>query len=331
MSILNLIALFYAYFSLFSHENVEVKKSVEFQKIVISTEFVSEGVCVGDINKDGNKDIIAGAFWYEAPTWVKHQFSAEGAAEAAKLYQDAIGWVERIVSEDRFRAEGIYGFFPANAVGDDIIVWTDESRTTERTRFHSLRQQIRKDSGKPNVALADWVAPVDQADYIGGFVVGIHGADEFAAELDAQIDPYGSIMVKAIADRFAEAFAEYLHHQARIQWGYETEDELTHDQLIHENYRGIRPAPGYPAQPDHTEKPLLFELLDAAAATGVTLTESCAMHPGAAVCGLYFSHPDSHYFALSELQKDQIEDYAMRKGIGLAEAEKWLGPWLGYA
>ncbi len=257
--------------------------------------------------------------------------NAEGAAEAAKLYQDAIGWVERIVSEDRFRAEGIYGFFPANAVGDDIIVWTDESRTTERTRFHSLRQQIRKDSGKPNVALADWVAPVDQADYIGGFVVGIHGADEFAAELDAQIDPYGSIMVKAIADRFAEAFAEYLHHQARIQWGYETEDELTHDQLIHENYRGIRPAPGYPAQPDHTEKPLLFELLDAAAATGVTLTESCAMHPGAAVCGLYFSHPDSHYFALSELQKDQIEDYAMRKGIGLAEAEKWLGPWLGYA
>ena len=257
--------------------------------------------------------------------------NAEGAVEAGKLYQDAIGWVERIVSEDRFRAEGVYGFFPANAVGDDVIVWTDESRTTERTRFHSLRQQIRKDSGKPNVALADWVAPVDQADYIGGFVVGIHGADEYAAELDAQIDPYGSIMVKAIADRFAEAFAEFLHHQARIQWGYETEDELTHDQLIHENYRGIRPAPGYPAQPDHTEKPLLFELLGASAATGVNLTESCAMHPGAAVCGLYFSHPDSHYFAISELQKDQIEDYAVRKGIPLEEAEKWLGPWLGYA
>jgi 5-methyltetrahydrofolate--homocysteine methyltransferase len=257
--------------------------------------------------------------------------NAEGAVEAGKLYQDAIGWVERIVSEDRFRAEGVYGFFPANAVGDDVIVWTDESRTTERTRFHSLRQQIRKDSGKPNVALADWVAPTDQADYIGGFVVGIHGADEYAAELDAQIDPYGSIMVKAIADRFAEAFAEFLHHQARIQWGYETEDELTHDQLIHENYRGIRPAPGYPAQPDHTEKPLLFELLGASAATGVNLTESCAMHPGAAVCGLYFSHPDSHYFAISELQKDQIQDYAVRKGIPLEEAEKWLGPWLGYA
>ena len=256
--------------------------------------------------------------------------NAEGAVEAGKLYQDAMGWVDRIIAEDRCRAEGIYGFFPANAEGDDIIVWTDDTRTTERTRFHSLRQQLRKDSGKPNVALADWVAPTSP-DYIGGFVVGIHGAHEFAEELDKQIDPYGSIMVKAIADRFAEAFAEFLHHQARVEWGYETEDELTHDQLIHENYQGIRPAPGYPAQPDHTEKPLLFDLLGAPEATGVTLTESCAMHPGAAVCGLYFSHPESHYFALSELQKDQIDDYARRKGMTLKEAEKWLGPWLGYA
>jgi 5-methyltetrahydrofolate--homocysteine methyltransferase len=257
--------------------------------------------------------------------------NAAGAAEAAKLYQDALIWVDRIITEKRFHAEGIYGFYPANADGDDIIVWTDESRTTERTRFHSLRQQIKKDSGKPNVALADWVAGGKIKDYIGGFVVGIHGADEFAAELDAAHDPFGSIMVKAIADRFAEAFAEFLHHQARVEWGYETEDELTHDQLIHENYRGIRPAPGYPAQPDHTEKPPLFDLLGASNATGVTLTESCAMHPGAAVCGLYFSHPDSHYFAISELQKDQVEDYAQRKGISLDEAERWLGPWLGYA
>ena len=254
-----------------------------------------------------------------------------GAAEAAKLYQDALTWVDRIIAEDRFRAEGIHGFFPANRDGDDIIVWTDETRATERMRFHSLRQQLKKDSGKPNVALADWVAGGHTPDYIGGFVVGIHGAHEYAEELDQQIDPYGAIMVKAIADRFAEAFAEFLHHQARVEWGYETEDELTHDQLIHENYQGIRPAPGYPAQPDHTEKPPLFELLGASEATGVTLTESCAMHPGAAVCGLYFSHPDSHYFAISELQKDQIEDYARRKGISLQEAEKWLGPWLGYA
>jgi 5-methyltetrahydrofolate--homocysteine methyltransferase len=254
----------------------------------------------------------------------------EGAAEAAKLHREALEWVERIVREKRFVARGIRGFFPANSEGDDIIVWSDESRTTERTRFHSLRQQIKKDSGKPNVSLADWVAPVGTNDYVGGFVVGIHGADEFAAELDKAHDPYGSIMVKAIADRFAEAFAELLHHRARTEWGYETETELTHDQLIHENYRGIRPAPGYPAQPDHTEKPILFDLLGAAQATGVTLTESCAMHPGAAVCGLYFSHPDSHYFAISELQKDQIEDYAKRKGMTVAEAEKWLGPWLGY-
>ena len=482
--------------------------------------------------------------------------NAEGAAEAAKLHQDALGWIDRIIAEKRFSASGIYGFFPANSAGDDIIVWTDETRTTERTRFHSLRQQIKKDSGKPNVALSDWVKPVaavsnrqaqtfqptygadestiekqkwgslthwyrenatyavtfrledsfpakvlnsyrkekedlqkrlaeaektsdpklvqdlqvalgklhrerieaaldegmgeswmknpkiakiianslqhfagerydlgawcvmpnhvhaiispreghslpdilrsikrhsaleanrqlgregefwqkesydhmirneedyqNQRDYIlenpksaglegwkfvgegagrletaatdhiGGFVVGIHGADEFAAELEKDNDPYGSIMVKAIADRFAEAFAECLHHKARIDWGYEAEGELTNDQLIHENYQGIRPAPGYPAQPDHTEKPLLFDLLGATQATGVSLTESCAMHPGAAVCGLYFSHPESHYFALSELQKDQLEDYAKRKGMTLAEAEKWLGPWLGY-
>ena len=255
--------------------------------------------------------------------------NAEGAAEAAKLYQEALIWIDRIISENRFEARGIYGFFPANSHGDDLIVWTDETRSTERARLHSLRQQLKKDSGKPNVALSDWVAPGGE-DFIGGFVVGIHGAHEFAEELEKHHDPYGSIMVKAIADRFAEAFAELLHHRARIEWGYETEAELTKDQLIHENYRGIRPAPGYPAQPDHTEKPILFDLLGASDATGVTLTESCAMHPGAAVCGLYFSHPESHYFAISELQKDQIEDYAKRKGMTLAEAEKWLGPWLGY-
>ncbi len=256
--------------------------------------------------------------------------NAEGAAEAGRLFEDAMRWVDRIIEEDRFHAEGVFGFFPANSVGDDVVVWTDDTRTSERTRFHTLRQQLKKDSGKPNVALADWIAPGTQQDYIGGFVVGIHGAHEFAAELDAQIDPYGAIMVKAIADRFAEAFAEFLHHRARVEWGFETEDELTHDQLIHEKYRGIRPAPGYPSQPDHTEKPPLFDLLGAPEATGVTLTESCAMHPGAAVCGLYFSHPDSHYFAINELQKDQIEDYAQRKGMTLEETEKWLGPWLGY-
>ena len=256
--------------------------------------------------------------------------NVEGAEEAAKLYQDALEWVEKIIVGKHFEARGIFGFFPANAEGDDVVVWEDEERTSERCRFHTLRQQTKKSSGKANFALSDWIAPDRAADHIGGFVVGIHGADELAADLDAAHDPYGSIMVKAIADRFAEAFAELLHHRARVEWGYETESELTQDQLIHENYQGIRPAPGYPSQPDHTEKPVLFELLGAAGETGVTLTESCAMHPGAAVCGLYLSHPESHYFAISELQKDQIEDYAGRKGMTLEEAEKWLGPWLGY-
>ena len=257
--------------------------------------------------------------------------NAEAAVEAAKLHQDALGWIERIIAENRFEARGVHGFFPANSSGEDIIVWTDETRATERTRLHSLRQQIKKDSGKPNVALADWVAPAPYQDYLGGFVVGIHGADEFADELTRANDPYGSIMVKALADRFAEAFAELLHHRARVEWGYEAASELRPEDLIHETYRGIRPAPGYPSQPDHTEKPLLFDLLDATLGSGVVLTESNAMHPGAAVCGLYFSHPDSHYFALSDLQKDQLEDYARRKGMPLATAEKWLGHWLGYS
>ena len=488
-----------------------------------------------------------------------------GAAEAKKLYAEACIYLEKLVAENRLTARGIYGFFPANADSDDIVVWNEDGTT--RTKFHTLRQQLKKTSGKPNVALSDWVKPVaameqsdmaeltsyqkssancirpaktqpdikkekwgslphwyregatyavtfrledtlpknlltayakekgelkhriDQADkdgeeglsrdlqkqlhqlyrdrietildegmgecwmkdpkiaaiiadaikhfagerydlgawcvmsnhvhmilspregesladilhsikrysaheankvlgrdgtfwqkesydhiirnaedfanqtkyvlnnpksaglvdwefvgegglagrmqsaatdFIGGFVVGIHGADEYAKELDAQNDPYGAIMVKAIADRLAEAFAEMLHHQARMDWGYEAEGELTKDALIHEKYQGIRPAPGYPAQPDHTEKPILFDLLGATDATGVFLTESCAMHPGAAVCGLYFSHPESHYFALSDLQKDQIEDYAKRKEMTVEEVEKWLGPWLGY-
>jgi len=262
--------------------------------------------------------------------WEKKELktkNAGGAAEAKKLYAEACVYLEKLVEENRLTARGIYGFFPANSDGDDIVVYNEDG--TERTKFHTLRQQLKKSSGKPNVALSDWVKPTS-TDHIGGFVVGIHGADEYAKELDAVNDPYGAIMVKAIADRLAEACAEMLHHRARIAWGYEDEGELTKAALINEKYQGIRPAPGYPAQPDHTEKPILFDLLGAIDATGVFLTESCAMHPGAAVCGLYFSHPESHFFALSDLQKDQIEDYAARKGITLQEAEKWLGPWLGY-
>ena len=260
-----------------------------------------------------------------------------GAAEAASLYQDALAWIERIILENRFQVRAAWGFFAANADGDDIIVWDDATRTTERCRFHTLRQQFQKNTDKPNLALSDWIAPHTPrssprtvTDHLGAFVVGIHGADALAAELDAANDPYGAILVKALADRFAEAGAEWLHHQARVAWGYETQHEGNADSWIQENYRGIRPAPGYPAQPDHTEKQVLFDLLGATESTGVTLTESYAMHPGAAVCGLYFSHPDSHYFAISDLQKDQIEDYARRKNLPTTEIEKWLGPWLGY-
>lgn len=269
--------------------------------------------------------------WQPETQTLKTQ-NAEGAKEAQKIHADALALIERIIAEKRFTARGIYGFFPANADGDDVIVWADDTHTTERCRLHTLRQQIDKSSGKPNVALADFVIPKNNActDYIGGFVLGIHGADEFALELEKQNDPYTAIMVKAIADRFAEAFAELLHHRARVAWGYERPNEFNHNELIKELYRGIRPAPGYPAQPDHTEKPILFDLLDATAKTGVSLTESNAMHPASAVSGIYFSHPDSHYFALSDLQRDQIEDYATRKGMSIEEAERWLGPWLGY-
>ena len=499
--------------------------------------------------------------WQPETQTLKTQ-NAEGAAEAQKLHAEALALIERIIAEKRFTARGIYGFFPANADGDDIIVWTDEQQSTERCRLHTLRQQLEKTSGKPHVALADFVKPVaalskrqaknpqdlrptylkerttidktkwgqlphwyqtggtyaitfrlddslpqsvllhyqkvkadllrlkekavsagnellikdcnarlneiykvhietaldkgtgecwmknpeiaeivanaikhfageryelgawcvmpnhvhmiikplgdhtlpdilqsikrhsafeanqklgrsgafwqkesydhlirdeedfwnqkdyiernpaaarfsdwkfcskDETlagrlesaatDYIGGFVLGIHGADEFARELEEQNDPYTAIMVKAVADRVAEAFAELLHHRARVAWGYERPNEFNHNELIKELYRGIRPAPGYPAQPDHTEKPILFDLLDATEKTGVSLTESNAMHPASAVSGIYFSHPESHYFALSELQRDQVEDYARRKGMTIEEAERWLGPWLGY-
>ncbi|TDU71360.1 methionine synthase (B12-dependent) [Prosthecobacter fusiformis] len=251
--------------------------------------------------------------------------------QALKLYHDANALLDQIEKEHRFTPRGVFGFFPANATGDDIEVYRDESRKDVRTVFHSLRQQVIK-KDKPNFALSDYVAPKDRglADYIGGFAVGIHGADEFAKEFDAINDPYSAIIVKAVADRLAEAFAEYMHQQARFAWGYEKPGDLTHEEMVKEKYRGIRPAPGYPAQPDHTEKPILFDLLNATELTGVDLTESMAMHPGSAVSGLYFSHPEAHYFGISVVGKDQVEDYAARKGMTVPQMEKWLGPWLGY-
>ena len=259
------------------------------------------------------------------------EFQAQVEPEAAKLYNDASALLQRVIAENKYTIRACYAFYPANRVGDDVEVYTDESRSQVRTVFHTLRQQNPK-KDKPNYALADFVAPKEsgRADYIGGFCVGIHGADEFADTFKHALDDYNSIMAKAIADRLAEATAEYLHKQARLAWGYEKPEDLTNEELIRERYRGIRPAPGYPAQPDHTEKPILFDLMDATAHTGVTLTESNAMHPGAAVSGLYFGHPDARYFAVGKINKDQIEDYAKRKGATVEEMERWLGPWLAY-
>jgi 5-methyltetrahydrofolate--homocysteine methyltransferase len=230
-------------------------------------------------------------------------------------------------------ARGIYGFFPAASDGDDIIVYSDESRTSERCRFHMLRQQWERKGQDAFYSLADFVAPADSGrqDYIGAFAVtaGI-GADELAKKFERDHDDYNAIMTKALADRLAEAFAESLHQTARCEWGYGQRESLSTDDLIEEKYRGIRPAPGYPAQPDHTEKRTLFDLLGAENSTGIRLTESFAMHPAASVCGLYFAHPQARYFAVDRLTRDQVEDYARRKGMPLAEVERWLSPNLGY-
>jgi 5-methyltetrahydrofolate--homocysteine methyltransferase len=256
---------------------------------------------------------------------------AEVGEEAKKVFDDAQAMLKTIVAEKRFTAKGVWGLFPANAIGDDVEVYADSSRSEVKTKFHTLRQQMPK-KGKPNYALADFVAPKDSGreDHIGGFVVCIHGGDEYAKEFEKDHDDYSGIMAKALADRLAEAFAEKLHHDVRVAWGYEQPNELNHEDYIRERYRGIRPAGGYPAQPDHTEKRALFDLLEAEKHTGASLTESMAMHPGAAVSGLYFSHPESRYFGVGQIAKDQVEDYAARKGISVDEAEKWLGPWLGY-
>jgi 5-methyltetrahydrofolate--homocysteine methyltransferase len=259
--------------------------------------------------------------------------------EAARdLYRDAQVMLQQIIGQQWFEARGVVGFWPANSDGDDIVVWTDETRTVERGRFHSLRQQMAKttaqaDGGRANVALSDFIAPVGtKPDWIGGFAVTAgHGESEIAAAFKAKGDDYSAIMAAALADRLAEAFAEALHRRVRTElWGYAPDEPFDVDAMIAEQYRGIRPAAGYPAQPDHTEKAVLFELLDARAATGLELTESFAMFPTAAVSGLYFAHPESHYFGVGRIERDQVEDYARRKGWDVATAEKWLGPILNY-
>ena len=257
-------------------------------------------------------------------------------AEAKKLFDDAQELLKRIVAEKWVTASGVVGFWPANSVGDDIEVYRDDTRTSQLTMLHTLRQQIARDPSRnrAHTALADFIAPKETglADYIGGFAVTSGIGEEQAIERHIKkTDDYNRIMTKALCDRLAEAFAEAMHQKVRKElWGYAKNEKLTNDDLILEKYQGIRPAPGYPAQPDHTEKATLWKLMDIEKTAGIMLTESFAMWPGAAVSGLYYAHPDSHYFGVGKVERDQVEDYARRKGLSVSETERWLAPVLNY-
>jgi 5-methyltetrahydrofolate--homocysteine methyltransferase len=258
--------------------------------------------------------------------------------EARKLFADAQKLLEKIVSDKLLTARAAYGFFPANATGDDVELYTDESRSKVLATFHFLRQQIEKPDGQPNYCLADFIAPKREHasrnthhDHLGAFAVTSgHGLKELVEKFKKDHDDYNAIMAEALADRLAEAFAECLHKRVREEWGYGRNENLTTDDLIEERYRGIRPAAGYPACPDHTEKQTLWQLLDVEKRAGISLTESFAMWPGSSVSGLYFAHPESKYFAVGKLDRDQVLDYHLRKGMTLQEVERWLGPYLNY-
>jgi 5-methyltetrahydrofolate--homocysteine methyltransferase len=236
--------------------------------------------------------------------------------------------LDRILREDWLRANALLALLPAAASGDDVLVYEDESRDAVAASFSFLREQRHKGEGKPNLSLADFVAPADSGrpDWLGCFAVCAgHGIDEHVARFEAAHDDYSAIVLKALADRLAEALAERMHERVRRElWGYEPAERLTNEELIAERYRGIRPAPGYPACPDHSEKRTLFDLLDAETVTGVTLTESFAMLPAASVSGWYFAHPESRYFSVGRIGRDQLESYASRKGVAVDEAERWL-------
>ncbi|MBA2484790.1 MAG: methionine synthase [Nitrospira sp.] len=253
--------------------------------------------------------------------------------KAKELFEDAQALLEEIIRDELLTARGVYGFFAANSIGDDIELYRNQNRRDVQAIFHTLRQQMGKPADQFNMALADFIAPKEsrREDYVGAFAVtaGI-GVEALCAKYEKDHDDYNSIMVKALADRLAEAFAEWLHKKVRGEWGYGKTEELTSEELIRERYRGIRPAPGYPACPDHTEKRILFDVLEAEATCGVTLTESFAMWPAASVSGLYFAHPQARYFAVGKINKDQVEDYASRKKLSVNEAERWLAPNLNY-
>jgi 5-methyltetrahydrofolate--homocysteine methyltransferase len=252
---------------------------------------------------------------------------------ASKLYQDAQAMLDRLIGERWVSAHGVYGIFPAASTGEDVVVYDGEDRGRERARLFALRQQGEHRDGVPNRSLADFVAPLGSGleDWVGAFAVtaGI-GLPEKVKEFKDALDDYSAILLESLADRLAEAFAERLHQRVRTEfWGY-SDESLSNEDLIAERYRGIRPAPGYPACPDHTEKRTIWDLLDVERTTGIQLTESMAMWPGASVSGTYFSHPQSQYFVVGRLGRDQVADYAERKGWTMAEAERWLSPNLGY-
>ena len=262
------------------------------------------------------------------PKILQHEKHGE---EARKLFADAQQLLAEFVAKKSLQLRAVYGLFPANAVGDDVEIYADESRAKLLTKFHFLRQQIEKGDGTPNWCLADFIAPKGSPDFIGGFAVTSgHGLKAIVEKFKADHDDYNAIMAEALADRLAEAFAEYLHKRTRDEWGFGKIEKLTTEDLISEKYRGIRPAPGYPACPDHTEKGILWDLLDVEKHTGIKLTESFAMWPGSSVSGLYFAHPESKYFAVGKLDRDQVQDLSTRKDKPLSEMERWLGPWLNY-
>lgn len=317
----------------------ENKFKIDWSETQIDTPSQTGIIILNDYPLDVLKDYIDWTPFFQ--TWeLKGKYPAifedqTIGAEAKKLFDDATSLLDKIIKEKLLTSNGVFGLFPANSVGvDDIEIYTDESRTGVKRVLHTLRQQVKKSISEPNIALADFVAPKESAikDYIGMFAVtaGI-GIEKQIEKFEKDHDDYNSIMIKALADRLAEAFAEHLHELVRKKyWGYTQNEKLTNDELIKEKYTGIRPAPGYPAQPDHTEKPIIFSLLDVEKNTGIKLTESMAMYPAASVCGLYFAHPEAKYFNVGKIDKDQVLDYHRRKGMSVEDLERWLSPILNY-
>ena len=264
------------------------------------------------------------------PRLLEHETQGE---QARQIFSDANTLLDRIIENSLITARGVYGFFHASAIGDDVELYSDGTRTTVRERFHFLRQQANREGSEPCRSLVDFIAPKETglSDYIGAFAVtsGI-GLQELCDGFRAENDDYNAIMAEALADRLAEAFAECLHKRVRDEWGYGCGEKLSYADMIQEKYRGIRPAAGYPACPDHTEKGTLWRLLDVQANTGMKITESYAMWPGSSVSGLYFAHPESRYFSLGKIDRDQVGDYSVRKGMSVGEVERWLGQNLNY-